>query len=254
MIYTFGDGFATGHIWPEWPQMLELITQQPVENYGQIGAGNEYIFNCAVRAAINSPSSDIFVVQWALPFRFDKLIEDDSWAEIIQTDNIYNNNFGNIGGKKWWLSSNSKLDVIKHYTNFYVQSEQLLNRTVLHMITLNKLLESKNIKHCYFFTYNVDYSTHDLCESVESLPWTANVSMEDYSTRFSNRGVQIQPSPIVHLNFTIDNILPALNLSVDQIILDKIKNYFDKIDFFPYHFDREQQLADIKNEISLFFK
>jgi hypothetical protein len=74
MIYTFGDGFAAGHIWPEWPQLIELITATKVDNFGHIGAGNEYIFNCVVKTAANANKNDLFFIQWANPLRFDKLI------------------------------------------------------------------------------------------------------------------------------------------------------------------------------------
>ena len=42
-IFCFGDGFATGHIWPEWPQILqELAPQYQVINTAGIGAGSEF--------------------------------------------------------------------------------------------------------------------------------------------------------------------------------------------------------------------
>jgi hypothetical protein len=63
MIYTFGDGFAAGHIWPEWPQLLEAVTQTEVKNFGHVGAGNEYIFNCAIKSALTANKTDIFLVQ-----------------------------------------------------------------------------------------------------------------------------------------------------------------------------------------------
>ena len=82
MIYTFGDGFAAGHIWPEWPQLIELLTSTEVNNFGHIGAGNEYIFNCAVKSALTANTQDLFLIQWADPIRFDKLIVNDCAVEL----------------------------------------------------------------------------------------------------------------------------------------------------------------------------
>ena len=43
-IYTFGDGFATGHLWPEWPQILQaLVPDYQVHNTAGIGAGAEWL-------------------------------------------------------------------------------------------------------------------------------------------------------------------------------------------------------------------
>ena len=40
-IFCFGDGFATGHIWPEWPQILQaLVPQHQVINTTGIGEGD----------------------------------------------------------------------------------------------------------------------------------------------------------------------------------------------------------------------
>ena len=45
-IYTFGDGFATGHIWPEWPQLLQaLLPDYTIINTAGIGAGCEFLIS-----------------------------------------------------------------------------------------------------------------------------------------------------------------------------------------------------------------
>ena len=85
-IYTFGDGFATGHIWPEWPQILQAILYNcTIKNCSGIGAGNEFIFSNLVGALAKDPLAT-YIVQWAQPDRFDKLIEDTSWDNIIKND------------------------------------------------------------------------------------------------------------------------------------------------------------------------
>jgi len=254
MIYTFGDGFAAGHIWPEWPQMLELVTQQPVKNYGHIGAGNEFIFNCAAHAFNNACNEDIFVVQWAEPNRFDKLLQDQTWATLNAEDVDYSGILANVGNHRWWSTSNSKLEAIRYYKEYYVQSVQSLNRTVLYMIALSKMLETKNINHCFFSTYELDYAGHELFSTVETLPWTAWPAMETYSYKFSFRGKEIQPHPIIHLHYVIDYILPSLNL---KLYKDKTSAIIDIVSakmFEPYYYDRIQQLEDLKNEVSLLFK
>jgi hypothetical protein len=95
-IYTFGDGYASSHIWPEWPVILQaLLPECDFTHYGAVGAGNEYILNAVVQADLLD-SDAYFLVQWALANRFDKLLEDSSWDTlltqiqcIISTEIIY---------------------------------------------------------------------------------------------------------------------------------------------------------------------
>jgi len=146
MIYTFGDGYAAGHIWPEWPQMLELLYPDiGVYNFGHIGAGNEFIFNCAVKAALTASSTDLFVIQWALPTRFDKMIEDDSWIDINTSDTVYKGIYATQFGQHWWTTSASVLPIVTTYHSVYIQREQAMNTSILYMISLSKMLHSLNI-------------------------------------------------------------------------------------------------------------
>ncbi len=194
-IYTFGDGFASGHIWPEWPQLLDALTGS-VENYGHIGAGNEFIFNCAIKAAVKAKSDDIFLVQWAQSNRFDKLLEDEYSTTIKQADPIYKDIEATVFGQTWWSSSASKLEIIKSYHRL-VGPTQSQNRSKLFAISLSHTLKSLGIKHLYFSTYAVDFLDKD----TEVLPWVDTDGMESYSQKFSNRGDEVQPKPIIHLTY-----------------------------------------------------
>jgi len=70
-IFCFGDGFATGHLWPEWPQILQaLLPNYTVITTAGIGAGDEFLVsgfvdhvpnsnNCWPRSKHNSLSKSI---------------------------------------------------------------------------------------------------------------------------------------------------------------------------------------------------
>ena len=91
-IYTFGDGYASSHIWPEWPVILEaLLPDYSFEHYGAVGAGNEFILDGVIQSHCKDPAA-YFLVQWAQPQRFDKLIEDSTWDDIIDSDPTYHFN------------------------------------------------------------------------------------------------------------------------------------------------------------------
>jgi len=239
-IYTFGDGFAAGHIWPEWPQLLDAITGS-VENYGHTGAGNEFIFNCAVKASLRASPDDIFLVQWAESSRFDKIIEDSFSEYVKQADNVYRDIDKTVFDQTWWCASASKQAIIKNYYRMIgpIQSQ---NRSKLFAITLSHTLKSLGIKHLYFSTYSVDFLDND----TELLPWIDTDGMESYSQKFSNRGDEVQPTPIVHLNYLKENILPRLNIELDQKIVDLVEN----VNFVAYDPDRGEKWNDLREKIS----
>ena len=62
-IYTFGDGYASSHLWPEWPVILEALLPDCVfTHYGAVGAGNEFILNAVVQSHLEDPDA-YFLVQ-----------------------------------------------------------------------------------------------------------------------------------------------------------------------------------------------
>ena len=253
MIYTFGDGFAAGHIWPEWPQFLEILTQQKIKNYGHIGAGNEYIFNCAVKSALTATPEDIFIVQWADPNRFDKIIEDDKWKNLQKTDKVYADINSTVFNQLWWSTSASLLPEINQYKEIYIQPQQATNRSILYMLALSKMLDSLGIKHLYFFTneHLNDYCKHNYQSELEKLPWIdSDSSMLDWCAQFSDRGNQIQPAPIIHYRYVVEKILPRLKISLVASLEDLIKKY----DFLAYDPDRDHIWEVFKHEANLLFK
>jgi hypothetical protein len=253
MFYTFGDGFAAGHIWPEWPQMLEAVTQTDVMNFGHVGAGNEYIFNCAIKSALTASTSDVFLVQWAPPNRFDKIKQDIIWQQLHDNDTNYKGIQSDVFAQRWWSTSASDTKEILDYKNFYIQSDQTENRSVLYMIALSNMLNFLNIKHFYFFTYTHDYSTHLNFKDLQLLPWVGNKSMYDWAKGMPEYGPEIQPSPIVHLKWVIEKILPALGINILPN-RQKIEKLIETHIFVPFHHDRKQHWEDLKFEISLLCK
>ena len=88
-IFTFGDGYATGHIWPEWPQILKaLCPEHEIINTAGIGAGYEFLVSNFVYM-LPQLHNQATIFQWPHPQRFDKLLEDESWDDIIKNDTTY---------------------------------------------------------------------------------------------------------------------------------------------------------------------
>jgi hypothetical protein len=241
-IFTFGDGYATGHIWPEWPQILAaLLPNYEIINTAGIGAGNEFILN-AVLAQAESDPDGIFIVQWGWPHRFDKLLENLQWDSIIQSDQIYNKNIVELAGNKWWLSSRSISEDIVRYHNFYIESKQSDLRTRNYMLLLKNYFENRQIKHFFMLGSAPKHQNDELYSRqwVWHEPWKGmfEFSME---SRFKEiRQNQVQPSPPVHLAWVEDILLPKLGINVDIERIKALNEAIHTVKWIPYYYDRDQ--------------
>ena len=196
-IYTFGDGFATGHLWPEWPQLLQaLLPDYTIVNTAAVGAGAEWLVHRCVQQLPNLANCNV-VFQWPIAGRFDKLIEDDVWHTIVKNDPVYFFNLHIAGNETWWPSSASTANEVIEYHSKFVQPQQHLTRINDYMILLENTLS--NINCDYVFT-----STNDQHQ------FSLGADFKD------TRGAEIQPSPVVHLNWLVEIILPQLQIVPDS--------------------------------------
>lgn len=227
-IFCFGDGYAHGHIWPEWPQILEaLLPEYKVIVRTGVGAGNEYLISelLALRDDIRNQH---ILFQWAFHNRFDKLVQDDQWKTIGEKDSIYSFNFYQHENRNWWLSSASTNSVIKKYHNFYIQDKQSELRYQNQQILLENYLQNNNCN--YYFT--------------------STEMQSDFSnqTKFTSiRGNEVQPSPILHFFFVTDIILPAINLMYSTTRAETLKNRILNQPWVAYDPDRTEIWEKIKD-------
>jgi hypothetical protein len=221
-IYCFGDGYAHGHIWPEWPQILQtLLPDHTVIIVSGVGAGPEYL---VTQFSELLPLSGKVIFQWPQPNRFDKIIEDNNWAQIVKNDPVYHFNTYIDGHKKWWLSSASTNSDVRVYHNKYIQPVQANIRLKTYQTLVRTILENTDCQ--YTFT-----STHE---------------QEIYSRQnLTIRGSEIQPSPLSHFDFLLEKIMPAINLhnSHAQILKDLITEQL----WIPYDPNREEIWANLKD-------
>lgn len=242
-IYTFGDGFAHGHVWPEWPQILSaLLPDHQVVNCSGIGAGNEFIFSNLVNKLIDCPDAT-YVVQWAGENRFDKLIQDTSWDSIVQQDPVYSKNFQSTDGHTWWLSSASQLPQIQKYHSEYVQVEQAQLRTFNYIWTASQLL--KHTQNYMFSSYGFSFLTDPqqvLCQL--RLDMTSFLQAPEFA-KFLTK--EVQPHPIVHLEWIRQMLLPTLQINVDPEWLDVLTKRMYNQNWIPYDVDRASIWAKIIN-------
>ena len=205
-IYTFGDGFATGHLWPEWPQILQaLVPDYSVNNTcSAIGAGAEYLVTGLVDL-VPELANNLVIFQWPMAARFDKLIEDKHWFHVGKTDTVYHFNFHKRPYGIWWISSASKQPQVREYHEKFVQSGQHKIRLQNYQTLVRNTLENLNCGYCFTSTHEQQY----------------------YSTltRFAEiRQQEVQPSPVVHYYFLTEKILPQINIVYDSARAQRLEN------------------------------
>lgn len=193
-LFTFGDGYATGHIWPEWPQILEAVlpTYQHV-NCAAVGAGAEWLVDQLVQHLPDMAGATV-IFQWPMAERFDKLIEDTHWQAVADADPVYYFNQYN----SWWLSSASQQQIIRNYHQTYVQKQQHKNRLKNYQILVEQTLQNLG---CRYLAISTDDQSLFAGE-----PRFAGFLQE-----------HVQPTPPVHAAYIADVILPQLpGLAVDM--------------------------------------
>jgi hypothetical protein len=254
-IFTFGDGFATGHIWPEWPDILSAIyPSMEIINTSAIGAGSEFLVN-AILSKTTQNIDGMYLIQWPHPCRFDKLIENKQWDQIINTDTTYAKNVYYLNDKKWWVSSESMQSEVRMYHDFYIEKQQAELRNFNYMILLKNYLENNNIQYRFMLTYAADYLSEFEKKQLITANWCWHKpwhGMSEYSVldKYINiRQNEVQPSPIIHIDWLVECLLPTLNISLDQINLTLLKNLIYDQKWAPFHWDRKQIWINLLNKL-----
>lgn len=232
-IFTFGDGFATGHIWPEWPQILQaLLPTHTVINTAGIGAGTEFLVSGFVDQLKNMHNSTV-IFQWPMANRFDKLIQDDSWNNVIASDETYSFNINHDAqGRSWWLSSASQTAEVQQYHAQYVQYQQHAHRQNVYRELVSQAISNLN------------------CEIVHTS--TSLQDMFAWSARFNaTRQKQVQPSPIVHFYWLVEHVIPQTDIKVDEKIHKQLEALINQTQWNPYDPDREEIWLKITQQITL---
>jgi hypothetical protein len=208
----------SGHIWPEWPQILAAgLPDYEHVNCAAVGAGAEWLVDQFVQQIPHMAGATV-IFQWPQADRFDKLIEDATWQTVADTDPVYAFNQHN----SWWLSSASQQPAVLEYHRRFVQRQQHKNRLKNYQILVEHTL--KNLGCTYLFIS------------------TADQMMFAKEPRFAEtRQDQIQPSPVVHLAYINDVILPQLpSIKVDIFTYTEIANRICQHKWVAYDPDRAE--------------
>jgi len=230
-IFTFGDGFATGHLWPEWPQILQaLLPDHQVVNTAGIGAGCEFLASGFVDH-ISSMKNSVIIFQWPSAKRFDKLIEDDSWQQIIADDPVYHfNTTTDSWNRQWWLSSASTVDAVEQYHKQYVQLKQHKNRYRMYRELIDHTATAMDCKILHTSTAEQDIFSRQ--------------------PRFlQSRQQEVQPSPTVHMSWLTECILPQIPIDVDPSRQQHLTQLIANTQWRAYDPDRAEIWTNICDQL-----
>ena len=228
-IFCLGDGYAHGHIWPEWPQILQaLLPNYKIVLGTGVGAGNEFLIDQLLNFDCQN---HLVVFQWAQANRFDKLLQDLQWQILAQNDPVYYFNFETTRSGTWWLSSASQDKKIQEYHEFFVQNQQAELRLKNQRILVENYLQNQNCQ--YWFT------------STQQQELFCQTHRNSYQ-----RGNEVQPHPIMHYHFVIDCIKPALNLPIDFELQELLEKIINQTTWIAYDPDREEIWENICKKLT----
>lgn len=220
-IFCFGDGYAHGHIWPEWPQILQaLLPDYQVNTYTGIGAGNEFLTNLLIDLG-DQINNQTVIFQWAQPGRFDKLIEDQQWLARAKNDPVYHFNLYESAGNTWWLSSASNDEKIKEYHNFFVQQTQERVRLANQQILVESYLKMHSCNYLFVSTNKQEL----FC------------SMHPEK---KHRGIEVQPAPLLHFYYIKEVLAPKLNLNIGIARSNRLEQLIKQHKWQAYDPDRDE--------------
>ena len=225
-IFCFGDGFAAGHIWPEWPQILSAMYPDfETIIKAAVGAGPEWLVHQLVKN-LDQIQENTVVFQWPDSKRFDKLVEDSNWQTRADLDPVYSFNQYQDLDEHWWITSNSQDSMVLKYHQEFVQQRQHKSRLNDYQALVKTALS--NIVY-------IDISTEQ----------QQTYSKEKIFAEI--RQSEIQPSPPVHFYYIVDYILPAMSVLPDADRLQKLKQRILSQKWQAYDPDRQEIWADLIN-------
>lgn len=218
-LLTLSDGYGDSNATPawyskywKWPEIIRLMTKEvELVNLSRYGAGNEFIVN-QLKNNIDWP--DMVIIQWAQPHRLDLVLahkDTEFWNNVIASDPVYNNNVVNCGNDKFWISSGSKTEAVRHYHEQYITMKQHQLRSRIYVEYAKLLLEQKEIDYRFMLVDNSEYLDIDanwICHK----PFKG-MSEFKYTSKYHHLELGIvQPTPLVAFDFIKQHIMPNVDL------------------------------------------
>ena len=209
-LFTFGCSF-TSYAWSTWADILGKEATE-YQNWGLLGAGNQYIFNSIVECDQRSQfkSDDTVVVCWTNVFREDRYI--NAWMGLgnIYTQSLYDSTWvkQNITERGCLIRDLPFIKVIKNFLD-----QRQVNWRFISMVPIDQTDQYNETRH----NHNQDVLDlyQDVVETIKPSFWEI---LKGRPTVLFD----LHPLPADHLYY-VDQILPEFKVSdqTRQFILDE---------------------------------
>jgi hypothetical protein len=218
-LFTFGCSI-TEYSYPAWPEILAYDLQIPLFNFGQGGAGNQYIFNMLMQAdaIYNFTPDDLVIVCWTNIGREDRFI-NQGW---ITKGNIFNQNYYS-----------------EEFVKKYVDILGFAIRDFAFIHAVDNLLKLKNINYYFFQTADIktNYAEHEF--------WNVHLLKDIFSKNSFSKLLKIY-------SVSMDKILPSFheilwNNDIENKVKANKKMYKTYRDLHPSPLEHFTYLKKILN-------
>jgi hypothetical protein len=152
------SGCSFTNYWhPTWAWFLSSAYTETY-NYGQSGAGNEYIYHSIVDADtdLHLNKDDTVVIAWSGYYRFDR--------------------FNKCGSHQWWKTNGDW----SHDPNFktleqFVNDEGWIRKSINYITATARYLKSKNIKYVFTSLYDLQEKNIQLDKKMHTDPYVVKL-------------------------------------------------------------------------------
>ena len=183
-LFTFGCSF-TNYRWSTWADCLAPEFDS-FENWGQSGAGNEFIFNSVMEADQRQQfgPQDTVMVCWTTSIREDRYV-NERWHTLgnMFSCPIYN----------------------KDYLATHVDERGLLIKTLAYIKAVKTLLENRQVQWKFLSVDQVD-SLNIYQDVIDSIAPSYHAVL--FKNGWPDRNGDPHPSPAEHLAY-LDTVLPG---------------------------------------------
>jgi hypothetical protein len=210
-LFTFGCSF-TNYIWSTWPQILGHHYKIPLYNYGQLGAGNMYIFNHIMQADCYYAfqPEDIIAICWTNVCREDRYV-NGGWCN---GGNIFSNDQFEKDWVKRWVDPDGM--TIRDLAAIKAAHEFVFSKTKNHVfLSMCDIINRKdqwatpNSNHCDSISQLYHSTLEQIRPSFYDTLWNDDPSFK-----------QIKDYQIVHKRFIDGHPSPQEGLDYLQAVTD----------------------------------
>lgn len=253
-LFTFGCSFTRYH-WPTWADILGKEFDY-YENWGQIGGGNQYIFNSLIEAKSrnNFSKDDTIIIMWSNVTREDRYY-NNSWVTPgnIFTQLLYPDSFVKkfADDRGYLIRDLATISAAADLLEYWGVKYHFLSMVPINNVDqyTKKLSSAQDVLDLYYSA--IEKIKPSIFEIIFNFDWTSRFHVARYILDQNHIGVidqtfnknkykvvrDLHALPAYHLEY-LEKILPEYSISnstkewVKQIDMETRKSAIEDIDFY----------------------